>query len=382
MGYATSPSPSLAQLRVTIITVSVISIQRMTHHNAILIGCLKTGGAESAVRNIILSLNVHYRENTCIILIRDPDAPKYETQLGVPVYNLQAGNIVSAAWKLRRHIHVNNIGCIHAHLVQSILVAALAGFGLSTKLVFFLHTYGRWKQAPDWKGRLKIWCERLAANRSASTIVYVSERIRALHRSRLMYRDDIAVVIPNIVCRKFENNPPPPPPFRIVSVGRVEQVKGFDWVLEAARYDTIFADIQWTIVGDGSYRRELEYKVERLRRNNLHFAGNHPDISAFLMDAHIFFMPSLSEGLPMALLEACKAGIPMIATDVGSISEIVQDGRNGFLIPVGDTLKMEFAFSQLRNPDIRRRMSIEAKNAFSERYDPASLAQKIEALMI
>jgi glycosyltransferase involved in cell wall biosynthesis len=354
----------------------------MIHHNAILIGCLKTGGAESAVRNIILSLDAHYRANTCIILIRDPDAPEYAAKLGVRVYNLQANTIFSAAWKLRRHIRENHIGCIHAHLVQSILVAALAGFGLSTKLVFFLHTYGRWKQSPDGKGRLKIWCERLAVNHAASAIVYVSERIRALHKSRLMYRDDIAVVIPNIVCRKFENTPPPPPPLRIVSVGRVEQVKGFDWVLEAVRYDTIFADMQWTIVGDGSYRQELEHKAGHLRRNNLKFAGNHPDISPFLKDAHIFFMPSLSEGLPMALLEACKAGIPMIATDVGSISEIIEDGRNGFLIPVGDTHKLEFAFSQLRTPDIRKRMSMEAKNVFSECYDPASLVEKIEALMI
>ena len=350
--------------------------------NAVVIGSLKTGGAESAVRNIISALDAEHRARTCLILMNDPDATQYAEHLRVPVFNLAAKNIFSAAWKLRLLIGRLDIRCVHAHLVQSILAVALACGGKGIKCVFFVHTFGQWKQHPDLKGRIKIMFERLAIAKCATTVVYVSERIRRMHREHLAYRDDTATVIPNIVCRDFVHEPGLVPPLNVVSVGRVERVKGFDWVIEAPNYDEIFRDAQWTIVGDGSQRQALERKVREFQRQNIHFVGNQSDVSPYLAQAHVFFMPSLSEGLPVALLEACKAGIPMIATRVGSIDEIIKDGQNGFLIAVGDVQDLERAFSLLHDKGLREKMSSQARHDFNEHYGTVRLIGKIQALMV
>jgi len=349
--------------------------------NVILIGSLRTGGAESAVVSVVRSLSESIRARTGIVVVNDPSAEALAGELGATVTNLAAGSIMSAVVKLRRYFRRHKTATVHAHMNQCIVAAGAASLGLGIRLVPYVHTFGSWKQAPGMMGRIKIASERTVVNRMSHAAVYVSQQTRRLHERRLGYRSGIGRVIPNVVSATFTNNPPADGVLKLVSVGRVERIKGFDWVLELGEFDEIFRDVRWTIVGDGAHLAALKSKARRLGRSCVRFAGAQKDVSGCLDSADVFFMPSLSEGLPVSMLEACKAGLPLVGTDVGSIREIVHPGANGFVLPVGDGVALRGALAALRSAATRRAMGRQSRRVFAEHYDPNVLIPQIEELM-
>jgi len=358
------------------------NILGQNYQNAIFIGSLRIGGAEGAVRSLVGSLPDHRKERTRLVVANDPLAGGYARQLGVPIDNLNAGGMLSAAWKLRAYIRRHRIACVHAHLSQCIIAAGLACLQMPVRIVPYIHTFGSWKQLPRLSDRLKIAMERLVVNRLAASVVYVSHRTRYLHERQLGYRRDIGRVIPNPVASSFTNNPSDDGVLKLVSVGRVEKIKGFDWVLEQADFEDIFAGVKWTIVGSGGHRDALQRTAAKLGRDCVNFVGQQADVARYLADADVFFMPSLSEGLPMALLEACKSGLPLLATDVGSVGEVIRHGCNGLLLTVGDGPGLGQAIRELRSPATRREMGRQSQRIFCRKYDPHMIVRQVEALMV
>lgn len=125
----------------------------------------------------------------------------------------------------------------------------------------------------------------------------------------------------------------------ITTIGRLTQQKGHLYLLEAAEAVVKeFPNVHFLIVGDefaepdlsGYLRKKVEIKN---MQDKILFTGVHTDIPEILSITDVFVLPSLWEGLPVALLEAMAAGVPVIATSVGSNPEVVVDGMNGFLIP-------------------------------------------------
>jgi glycosyltransferase involved in cell wall biosynthesis len=91
------------------------------------------------------------------------------------------------------------------------------------------------------------------------------------------------------------------------------------------------------IAGEGRERAALEAEIARLGlRDRVHLTGFRRDVPALLAASDAFCMPSLSEGLPFALLEAGSAGLPVIATRVGGMAELLEHGRTARLVPPGD----------------------------------------------
>lgn len=121
----------------------------------------------------------------------------------------------------------------------------------------------------------------------------------------------------------------------VLSVGSLSKPKGHEFLLEAipdileSHPNTVF-----TFAGEGQLREELETRVKELRITEAtRFLGTRSDIPDLLKIADYFVLPSLWEGLPLALLEAMATGIPVVATKVGGIGEIIRDGYNGLLVP-------------------------------------------------
>ncbi|WP_067075004.1 glycosyltransferase family 4 protein [Methanoculleus horonobensis] len=122
----------------------------------------------------------------------------------------------------------------------------------------------------------------------------------------------------------------------ITYIGRLIYAKGVQDLLSV--FPGIQGDVQLLIVGDGSYRSELEALAHRGHISNITFFGElRPEnVPGILKSTDIFVNPSYSEGLPTSVLEACAAGCAVIATDVGGTEEIIHDGSTGFLIKPGD----------------------------------------------
>jgi glycosyltransferase involved in cell wall biosynthesis len=111
--------------------------------------------------------------------------------------------------------------------------------------------------------------------------------------------------------------------------------------------------------------------------------GERSDVPALLAAADLFVMSSHSEGLPLVLLEAMSAGVPVVATRVGGIPYLVDDGRTGFLVGVGDVDALTARLSELLGDDAKRRAFGEAARArAAERFKPAAVAARVRDVYI
>jgi glycosyltransferase involved in cell wall biosynthesis len=128
----------------------------------------------------------------------------------------------------------------------------------------------------------------------------------------------------------------------IGTVGRLEPVKDQASLIRAFRHvHGQLPDTALVIVGDGSQRKILEAEAATLGITDaVRFLGDRDDVARLLQGMDLFALSSLSEGYSIALLEACAAGLPIVATAVGGNAEIVRDGVNGKLVPAGDVLAL------------------------------------------
>ncbi len=114
-------------------------------------------------------------------------------------------------------------------------------------------------------------------------------------------------------------------------------------------------DLQLWIVGGGPEREPLEALAGELGVSaNVTFWGERHDVARFFSAADVFTMSSVSEGLPMSLIQAMSVGLPSIVTDVGGMAEVVRDADCGLRVPVGDAAGYAEAIVQLASDPVRR----------------------------
>ena len=139
-------------------------------------------------------------------------------------------------------------------------------------------------------------------------------------------------------------------------VARLEPGKGHGILLKA--FGKLDDAAHLVIVGDGTARSELEIQASRLGiQDRIHFLGVRKDVVQILNSVDLFVLPSFSEGLPNSILEAMACGLPIVATDVGGIPEVVYQNKNGILVDPGDVAGLKSALDFLfKCPDKRIRM--------------------------
>ncbi|HHO75619.1 MAG TPA: colanic acid biosynthesis glycosyltransferase WcaL [Deltaproteobacteria bacterium] len=129
---------------------------------------------------------------------------------------------------------------------------------------------------------------------------------------------------------------------RLISVARLVPDKGLSYALSAIRRvleKLPGVEIEYRIIGDGPLQESLLNQVHELELENIvTFVGGkaQPSVRKELEASDIFLLPSTAEVLPVSLMEAQSIGLPVIASDVGAVREIVVDGRSGYLVPQGD----------------------------------------------
>lgn len=164
-------------------------------------------------------------------------------------------------------------------------------------------------------------------------------------------------------------------------IGRLAIEKGLSFLLQAfPKVITVFPDVKFLIVGDGSLRVELESLAERLNtHDNCIFTGFRKDIPNILSAIDIFTMSSLFEGMPMVILEAMASSKPVISTDVGGISELVVDGETGILVPPQDPDALaEAIITLLKDKQKAKQMGIAGRKRVEEYFDVKVMVRRTE----
>jgi glycosyltransferase involved in cell wall biosynthesis len=134
------------------------------------------------------------------------------------------------------------------------------------------------------------------------------------------------------------------------------------------------------IVGQGGLREELEAHAARLGiASHVRLLGHREDVRDLLSLYDIFVLPSLSEGMPLALLEAMGAGLPAIATRVGGIVEVLEDRKTGLLVPPEDGGALaDTIMALLENRALAKELGEAARQVATTRYSLAGMVRAYE----
>lgn len=157
----------------------------------------------------------------------------------------------------------------------------------------------------------------------------------------------------------------------IGTVGRLHPVKNQILLIDAiARLKHEIANIKLLVVGDGPLRGELESRTKELNIEDLvTFVGSRSDVPVLLKGMDIFVLPSLYEGSPISLIEALGMRLPVVASSVGAIPNIIQNGSNGFLVKPDDIDNLVSVIQELaKNQQIRKRVGDNGYRSIVENF--------------
>jgi glycosyltransferase involved in cell wall biosynthesis len=259
---------------------------------------------------------------------------------------------------------------VSAHSSKAGVLGRMAARSLGIPVIFTAHGWAFTPGIPNHQAALYTWIERLAAP-LASKVITVSEFDRRLALARgvapsrklVTIHNGMPDVDPTLRADPSRN------PVRFAMVARFEPQKDHTTLLQA------FAGLQqegWTLdlIGDGPLQAGAEELSQRLGlAGRVRFWGQRMDVDLRLADAQVALLISNWEGFPRSILEAMRAGLPVIATAVGGVVESVRNGETGFTVSRGDVAGLRQRLAQLlRDPDLRARLGRNARQLYEERF--------------
>ena len=312
--------------------------------------------------------------------------------LRVKIYRMRPGPNLMGALDVLRFARAEKVDILHSHGYKgNILFGFLPRFVRRFSMVSTLHGW-------TWNGgmnRMRIyeWLDSLSLS-NVDRVITVSSAMK--NHPRLKNRRGLALdVVPNgipLVSDIPGNDAAELNPeiiafcrqgFTIGAIGRLSPEKGFDALLEVvSTLSAQGADIRLVILGEGGGRSSLEKTVRKLGiENRVLMPGYVQDAKQYLSLFSLFAMPSLTEGLPMVLLEAMQAGVPIIATRVGGIPDVLQEGRCGLLIKPDCPEELERGITNvMQNPEIVEERVKAAGLRVADTYSSRAMAEKYQVI--
>lgn len=165
----------------------------------------------------------------------------------------------------------------------------------------------------------------------------------------------------------------------ILTPGRLVRQKGIGYLVQAA---ALIPDALFVVAGEGPDRAALEAQARALGvAERVRFVGRRADIADWLATCDVVVLPSLFEGLPLAVLEGMAAGKPVVATAVPGTLEVVTDGRTGLLVPAADPVALAAAVRRvLTEPGLAAALGTAGRAAVRAQFDARAMARAVAAV--
>lgn len=302
----------------------------------------------------------------------------------VKVLGRQPGFDIGCASRLRQFVRQESVSLIHAHQYGPLLYSAAARLpGRRVPILFTEH--GR--DSPDFRRPKRVWANRLLLARH-DRFVAVGESVRralvefeGLPRERIdvIYNGcDLAAYDPRRVLREQKRSDLGlgKDDFVVMQVARLNRLKDQPTALRAMQVLAgHISDARLIFVGDGEDRSALEELTRELQlADRVSFLGSRSDVPALLQAADVFLLSSVSEGIPLTLIEAMASGLPCVATNVGGVPEVATDGETGLLAAAGDHAGLADQLLRLASePSLRKRMGEEGRRQAVEKYSASRM---------
>ncbi len=295
--------------------------------------------------------------------------------LGVPVHILKSLVQRVSPWKdLRALIETIALirrlrpDLIHTHTSKAGLIGRIAAALTRTPCVFTAHTWSFAEGIP-WLRKATVLPLEYLAGALSQHIITVSESNRALAlRWNIGSPKSLVTVWNGVKDTAWRANPGRHTAPRIVMVARFAEQKDHLTLVRAVA--GIREPYTLTLVGEGPTRPAIEAEVSKLNiAARVEFAGSRPDVDAILASSDIFVLATNWEGFPLSIIEALRAGLPVVATDVDGVREAIRDGSTGFLTPRQDVRELRNRLRALIvDPGLRERMGTAGRRRFETTF--------------
>lgn len=333
----------------------------------------EAGGAQVHVVDLITGL--HDRVGFTVAVGESGFLPDAVGALGVPVHLLPALQReiapradAAAVAELRRLIRAVRPHLVHTHSTKAGLLGRLAA---RLEGVPAIHTAHAWSFSDGIARRRKAFAVPLEAaiGRITERFVVVSEADRDVGlRYHVARPEQVRVVHNGVADTPLRARPDAPGTPVLVMVARMAAPK--DHLLLLRALAGIAAPWRLHLVGDGPDRSAVEDAVADLGLSDrVVLLGARRDVPALLAEAHVGLLVSRQEGFPLVVLEAMRAGLPVVASDVGGIREAVRPGVTGSLVARGDEAGLRAALSALlADPALRRAQGDAGRATYEARF--------------
>jgi glycosyltransferase involved in cell wall biosynthesis len=357
-----------------------------------LLATMPVGGAEDLVAAVVKGLNPEKFE-VAAACIGEPGTVGQELRAaGYAVASLGLNLKRTSAWRLvaavRRLLREAQPDLLHTHLYHPNLYGRLAALGLGLKgVVASVHNS---YTAVKWHRRFFNYLLGWTTDRVVAVSSRVWEDVRrydGIPAARLYLLPngiDLAALETGLT-REEAKARLGVKGFCLGAAGRLEEQKGHVHLLEALpQLKKEIPGVVLLLAGAGRLGSALEGRARELGvEGTVRFLGLRRDMPCIYRAVDLFVQPSLWEGLPLALLQAMGAGLPVVATEVGGSLEVIEDGVNGRLVPPGRAGELAGAILELyRQPEARARMGEEARQTVAARYSQEVMLRRLESLYL
>ena len=332
------------------------------------IGSMVSGGAERVISILANEYALNgWNVEIVLMLKNEVNRKQFDLDKTIQIVDLSVHdgsykrNVFKWLHAIRSYVKRKKPDCIVSFIGRINALVLTATWGLNIPVLVSE------RNDPKHDGRGKLmqkYCNWIYGR--ASAIVYQTNYEKNCFKREL---DKKSYVIPNPVevveDYKIKENK-----FEISTAGRLVEQKNHMLLIEAISHvKDKFPQVKCYIYGEGSLRHQLEQKIRQLGLNeNVFLPGNKTDINKWIAKSSIFVMSSNYEGLSNALIEAMMLGKACISTDYPGANELIREGKNGLVVPCGDSKKLSNAINTLlEQEELRLKLGKEAITD-SEKY--------------
>ena len=347
---------------------------------------LVCGGTQKQLIELLRGIDrSRYEPAVCCLLFEGEWAHKIR-ELGIPIHVLGLKKIygLKALHRLFRLIHLIKRGrydIVHNFLFAANVFGTLAAkFARARVVINSRRQAGYWNENPN---RL-VW---RFVNKYSDCVIANSENVKSFIASNEGTDADKILVIHNGI--EITSSLPKRGKIRkelslsddsiiVCIVANLSTVKGYSYLVRAfEKIDTACPTVHLVCVGDGPLRKHLEKQVrDRGLNETVHFLGRRENVLEILADADIGVMASLSEGMPNAILEYMLAGIPVAATAVGGITDIIRHDENGLLVSPGDVEALSETLMRLcESSQLRKELATGGRKDVEQRFNAKRMVE-------
>ena len=367
----------------------------------LLVPTFDVGGTGNAVFTLANSLNPN-KFNPVICSMRKPDlrAEERAKECGIMVIKLNMRSFfdISVISKLSRILKREEIDILHNHGFRPEIYGGLAGRIAKCKGILATILHNPAQDIPlDYGfviGNIMNLLRRIFAFFCEDVLVAISEDAKKgllkLHFSSKKIKVIYSGINHNLLQQNKNhfNRKNTLAKFGIISdkfiIGTISVLKprkGLSYLINAAKIVAQECpEINFLIIGSGSLEKELKEKVKSSGlQKHIVFQNYIKQISEFYKSIDLFVLPSLTEGIPAVLLEAMAFGVPVVATRVGGVPEMIEDGISGILVPPQNPEALAEAIIKIyKNPNLASIMAKNARARFEKYFTANTMARQYE----